>query len=151
MKRTWLRRKISIVAVVSAGALFAGAGVAHADYPPSLGGSAVNISNKPSSSIASAAAVSVVNAKSTVNVGLVAPASDGTVVKYIVVLKSLTTGATAATKTVAASAGKVVRSALVAKAAGKYQVVVTAVSKSGKQTTWNGPKVSITKTLPATR
>jgi hypothetical protein len=129
-------------------ALVAGVGVAHADYP-ALSGTPVVISTPPPAVVASSAAVAT--SKTTVTVALVTPAAaTSSVVKYIITLKPLAAGVAPITKTITAVAGRTVKPKLSGKS-GAYRVVVTAVSKSGKSTSWTGPKVTLTGTLPATR
>jgi hypothetical protein len=97
--------------------------------------------------VARDAAVSVSNTK--VAVALAAPmagkTSTTTISSYIVTLKPSTKGAPTLTKTIKVTPGKNYTAAITGKAGTTYQIVVTAVTKSGKKLTWSGPKVSTKK------
>jgi hypothetical protein len=103
-------------------------------------GTSVSISRKPSAAIATAVAIGV--SKTKVMVALKVPKASkpaNQVTKYVIQLESAK-GAII-TKTISVKAGGTVKPTLTGKKKTTYSMTVTAVTKSGKKTTWKGPKV----------
>jgi hypothetical protein len=103
-------------------------------------GTSVSISRKPSAAIATAVAIGV--SKTKVMVALKVPKASkpaNQVTKYVIQLKSAK-GAII-TKTISVKAGRTFKPTLTGKKKTTYSMTVTAVTKSGKKTTWKGPKV----------
>ena len=108
----------------------------------SVVGTAVSISREPSSAVATAVAIGV--SKTKVMVALQVPRaskSANQVTKYVIQLKSAK--GVIITKTISVKAGGTVKPTLTGKAKNSYSMTVTAVTKSGKKTTWKGPQVKI--------
>jgi hypothetical protein len=108
----------------------------------SVVGTAVSISREPSSAVATAVAIGV--SKTKVMVALQVPRaskSANQVTKYVIQLKSAK--GVIITKTISVKAGGTVNPTLTGKAKNFYSMTVTAVTKSGKKTTWKGPQVKI--------
>jgi hypothetical protein len=103
-------------------------------------GTSVSISREPSAAVATAVAIGV--SKTKVMVALKVPKASkpaNQVTKYVIQLKSAK-GAII-TKTISVQAGGTVKPTLTGKKKTSYSMTVTAVTKSGKKTTWKGPKV----------
>ena len=103
-------------------------------------GTSVAIAREPSAAVASAVAIGV--SKTKVMVALKVPKaskSANQVTKYVIQLKSAK-GVTI-TKTISVRAGGTVKPTLTGKKKTSYSMTVTAVTKSGKKTTWKGPQV----------
>ena len=108
----------------------------------SVVGTAVSISREPSSAVATAVAIGV--SKTKVMVALKVPTASkpaNQVTKYVIQLKSAK--GVIITKTISVKAGGTVKPTLTGKAKNSYSMTVTAVTKSGKKTTWKGPQVKI--------
>ena len=103
-------------------------------------GTSVAIAREPSAAVASAVAIGV--SKTKVMVALKVPKASkpaNQVTKYVIQLKSAK-GVTI-TKTISVRAGGTVKPTLTGKKKTSYSMTVTAVTKSGKKTTWKGPQV----------
>ena len=103
-------------------------------------GTSVSISREPSAAVATAVAIGV--SKTKVMVALKVPKASkpaNQVTKYVIQLKSAK-GAII-TKTISVQAGGTVKPTLTGKKKTSYSMTVTAVTKSGKKTTWKGPQV----------
>jgi hypothetical protein len=103
-------------------------------------GTSVSISREPSAAVATAVAIGV--SKTKVMVALKVPKASkpaNQVTKYVIQLKSAK-GAII-TKTISVKAGGTVKPTLTGKKKTSYSMTVTAVTKSGKKTTWKGPQV----------
>ena len=103
-------------------------------------GTPVSISREPSAAVATAVAIGV--SKTKVMVALKVPKASkpaNQVTKYVIQLKSAK-GAII-TKTISVKAGGTVKPTLTGKKKTSYSMTVTAVTKSGKKTTWKGPQV----------
>lgn len=111
----------------------------------SLSGISVAVAKAPAQTVATSCAIAVATTK--VNVGLVVPTATSKtnqVVKYVIQLKPKSAGSTV-TKTISVAAGRTVAMSLTGKPGTTYKVVVTAMTKSGKKLTWNGPSVALPK------
>jgi hypothetical protein len=105
-------------------------------------GKSVAIRRKPSAAVATAVAIGV--SKTRVMVALKVPRAAkraNQVTKYVIQLKSAK--GVIITKTISVKAGRTVKPRLTGKKKTSYSMTVTAVTKSGKKTTWKGPKVKI--------
>jgi hypothetical protein len=105
-------------------------------------GTSVAITRKPSAAVATAVAIGV--SKTKVMVALKVPKASkpaNQVTKYVIQLKSAK--GVIITKTISVSAGGTVKPTLTGKKKTSYSMTVTAVTKSGKKTTWKGPQVKI--------
>ena len=103
-------------------------------------GTSVAIAREPSAAVATAVAIGV--SKTKVMVALKVPKASkpaNQVTKYVIQLKSAK-GVTI-TKTISVRAGGTVKPTLTGKKKTSYSMTVTAVTKSGKKTTWKGPQV----------
>ena len=103
-------------------------------------GTPVSIARMPSGAIATAVAIGVNKTK--VMVALKVPTATkaaNQVTKYVITLKS-SRGAII-TRTISVRAGASVTPTLTGKKKTSYSMTVTAVTKSGKKTTWKGPQV----------
>ena len=103
-------------------------------------GTPVSIARIPSQAIATAVAIGVNKTK--VMVALKVPTATkaaSQVTKYVITLRS-SKGAII-TKTISVRAGASVTPTLTGKKKTSYSMTVTAVTKSGKKTTWKGPQV----------
>jgi hypothetical protein len=103
-------------------------------------GTSVSISREPSAAVATAVAIGV--SKTKVMVALKVPKASkpaNQVTKYVIQLKSAK-GAII-TKTISVRPGGTVKPMLTGKKKTSYSMTVTAVTKSGKKTTWKGPQV----------
>jgi hypothetical protein len=103
-------------------------------------GTSVAIAREPSSIVATAVAIGV--SKTKVMVALKVPKASkpaNQVTKYVIQLKSAK--GVIITKTISVKAGRTVKPTLTGKKKTSYSMTVTAVTKSGKKTTWKGPKV----------
>ena len=103
-------------------------------------GTPVSIARIPSQAIATAVAIGVNKTK--VMVALKVPTATkaaNQVTKYVITLRS-SKGAII-TKTISVRAGASVTPTLTGKKKTSYSMTVTAVTKSGKKTTWKGPQV----------
>jgi hypothetical protein len=105
-------------------------------------GTSVAIAREPSAAVATAVAIGV--SKTKVMVALKVPKASkpaNQVTKYVIQLKSAK--GVIITKTISVRAGGTVKPTLTGKKKTSYSMTVTAVTKSGKKTTWKGPKVKI--------
>jgi hypothetical protein len=105
-------------------------------------GTSVAIRREPSAAVATAVAIGV--SKTKVMVALKVPKASkpaNQVTKYVIKLKSAK--GVIITKTISVKAGRTVKPRLTGKKKTSYSMTVTAVTKSGKKTTWKGPKVKI--------
>jgi hypothetical protein len=105
-------------------------------------GTSVAIAREPSAAVATAVAIGV--SKTKVMVALKVPKASkpaNQVTKYVIQLKSAK--GVIITKTISARAGGTVKPTLTGKKKTSYSMTVTAVTKSGKKTTWKGPQVKI--------
>jgi YVTN family beta-propeller protein len=112
---------------------------------PSVAGTAVVLTRSPAQTVATSLAIAVASTK--VNVGLqvpVAKAKASQVVKYVIQLKPKGSGAVV-TRTISVMPGRTVKPSLSGKPGTTYKIVITALTKSGKKQTWNGPSVAIPK------
>ena len=103
-------------------------------------GTSVAIAREPSAAVATAVAIGV--SKTKVMVALKVPKASkpaNQVTKYVIQLKSAK--GVIITKTISARAGGTVKPTLTGKKKTSYSMTVTAVTKSGKKTTWKGPQV----------
>jgi hypothetical protein len=109
---------------------------------PSLAvvGTPVAITRTPSAAIASAVAIGVNKTK--VMLALKVPTAAkaaNQVTKYVITLK--TSKGVTITRTISVKPGRSVSPTLTGKKETSYSMTVTAVTKSGKKTTWKGPRV----------
>jgi hypothetical protein len=105
-------------------------------------GTSVAIRREPSAAVATAVAIGV--SKTKVMVALKVPRASkpaNQVTRYVIQLKSAK--GVIITKTISVKAGRTVKPRLTGKKKTSYSMTVTAVTKSGKKTTWKGPKVKI--------
>ena len=103
-------------------------------------GTSVAIAREPSAAVATAVAIGV--SKTKVMVALKVPTASkpaNQVTKYVIQLKSAK--GVIITKTISVRAGGTVKPSLTGKKKTSYSMTVTAVTKSGKKTTWKGPQV----------
>ena len=103
-------------------------------------GKSVSIAREPSAAVATAVAIGV--SKTKVMVALQVPKASkpaNQVTKYVIQLKSAK-GAII-TKTISVKPGGTIKPTLSGKSKTSYSMTVTAVTKSGKKTTWKGPQV----------
>lgn len=109
----------------------------------SASGTAVPIRRAPASSIATDSAVAVGGQK--VSVALRAPVASGAkdpVVRYALTLKALTKGARTLVKSTTARSGAVSTIVVSGSRKSRYQVLLTALTKSGKSLKWTGPTLT---------
>jgi hypothetical protein len=109
---------------------------------PSLAvvGTPVPITRTPSAAIASAVAIGVNKTKVMVALKVpIAKKAANQVTKYVIRLK--TSKGVTITRTISVKPGRSVSPTLTGKKKTSYSMTVTAVTKSGKKTTWKGPRV----------
>jgi len=105
-------------------------------------GTSVAVTREPSAAVATAVAIGVNKTK--VMVALKVPKASkpaNQVTKYVIQLKSAK--GVIITTTISVRAGGTVKPTLTGKKKTSYSMTVTAVTKSGKKTTWKGPQVKI--------
>jgi hypothetical protein len=103
-------------------------------------GTPVVIARQPSKAIAASVAIGVNKTK--VMVALKVPTAKkaaNQVTKYVIRLK--TSKGVTITRTISVKPGRSVSPTLTGKKKTTYSMTVTAVTKSGKKTTWKGPRV----------
>ena len=110
---------------------------------PVSSGRAVKISKPPVRTLSTKTLLAVSGKK--VTVGLEVPKAkkkDAQVMRYVIELRT-STGVRVVSRNVKVKPGQRITPALNGKKKGSYVVVVTAVQKSGKKLTWNGPRVKV--------
>jgi hypothetical protein len=106
----------------------------------SVVGTSVSISREPSAAVATAVAIGVRTTKVMLALQVPKASKPGNqVTKYVIQLKSAK--GVIITKTISVKAGATVKPTLTGKKKTSYSMTVTAVTKSGKKTTWKGPQV----------
>ena len=144
-------KKFFVASALVASVGFVGvASVSAVDYPPSasskvsVSGTPVTVSKAPPATVSTNTAVAV--SGTSVNLGFVVPkakSASSQIVKYTITIKPAK--GSSYTKTVNVSPGQTIRPSVKGKAATTYTVTITAQTKSGKKTTWTGPKVKTGK------
>jgi hypothetical protein len=105
-------------------------------------GVTVSIPKKPAATFATGVGINVNTTKVTVSMKVPkSKVASGQVVKYILQLKP--TKGTTVTKTVSVKPSSSITPVIIGKKGVSYSLIVTSVTKAGKKTIWNGPKVKI--------
>ena len=107
---------------------------------PSVTGTAVPVARQPASAVASEVAIGVSQTKVMIalKVPIARKASDQ-VTKYVIQLR--TSRGVTITRTISARAGSLTSATMTGKKNTTYSMTVSAVTKSGRKTTWKGPQV----------